>query len=117
MTIKISQKGEFYAINVSETMTAEETILVFADTEDEARKLARKNVNFGYDDFESEGMITFVTKKSPPVDSLHVYDYILVGDVEYPVEEFLQEFQDSEEWERRRIADLEKNNGQLALTL
>lgn len=115
MTINISQKGQFYAVNVSETMTAEETILVFSDSPDEARKTARKNVSFDIYDFESGGVETFISKKNPPLDSLRVYDYILVGDVEYEVEEFLEEFMNSEEWERRRIAEIEKDNGQLDL--
>jgi hypothetical protein len=117
MTIKISQTGQFYAVNVSETMTAKETILVFADSPEESRKIARQNVSFSYDDFGSDGVYTFIAKKNPPIDFLSIYDYIIVDGCEYPVEEFLKEFLNSEEYERRRIAEIEKDNGQIALEL
>ena len=118
MTIEISQKGQLYAVHVSETLTAEETILVFADSPDEAQSIARENVSFSSTyDFQSDGVESYITKKNPPLDSISTYDYIIVNGGEYTVEEFLQEFQDSEEWERRRIADIERDNGQIALTL
>jgi hypothetical protein len=98
-------------------MTAEETILVFADSPEESRKIDRKFVSFSIDDLESDGVDTFINKKNIPIDSLNTYDYIIVDGCEYPVEEFLQEFLNSEEHERHRIAEIEKNNGQIALEL
>ncbi len=117
MTIEISPKGELYAVHVSETMSVDETILVFADSPEEANKIARDNANFDTWDFQSDGVDSYISKKNPPLDSIHVYDYIIVNGDEYTVKEFLQEFLDSEELERLRIADIERDNGQLALTL
>lgn len=117
MTIEISEKSEIYAVLVTETMTCEETILVYADSRDEAQRLAEKNVSFDTFDFQSDGVKTSITKTNPPLDSLKVYDYVLVGNTVCEVEEFLEEYMGSEECERRRIAAIEKENGQIALPL
>lgn len=118
MTIEISPKCELYAVHVSETLTAEETIMVVADSPEEAQKIARRHVNFDtYCDFESDGVETWITRKNPPVESLEVYDYIVVNGCEYNMDQFLEEFLGTEEWERLRIAEIERDNGQIALEL
>jgi len=112
---------KLFHANVSQQWSAGAEAYVLATSKDEAETIAKKSINLDPYDYEDGFMDVRVCESSFPIPGNKDYLYFLApnskGQYQYNDYETFMTHISPEDIERMRIEKIEKNNGQLPLTL